>query len=409
MKIRNSLEYTGFVVRQAFFSFLGNRGLEKASVLAFNSFFALFPLVLLLLFVAGRYMTASKIAMDAVEHMVGQMVPMFSEVIIREVKGLATHKTWGGVSILLLLWGVTPLAATIRGAFDQIYKRARPLPFIKEKLLDGMAVLLMLVMLLLLVAGEIAYAVVKSLMEKMAQVEMPLVWQVTDFALPLVVVVTFLSIIHYIFAPVRLRLAAVLAGGLVTAVLLGVMGPVFTAIMKFNPSYGYAFGSLKAVFLLLIWIYYCFVVILVGIEVSACIHWREALLVRELFASPEKRHKYAERLTRHRQGYEVDHVVFREGDPGDAMYYILAGEVSLTRGGQVIRVMKPGDYFGEMAMLLKAARSATATISEPDTQLVTISAENMDAVLRQNPAVVLSLLEEMARRLKITDEKLPLA
>lgn len=390
-------------------SFLGNRGLEKASVLAFNSFFALFPLVLLLLFVAGRYMTSSKTAMDAVEHMVGQMVPMLSEVIIREVKGLAMHKTWGGVSILLLLWGVTPLAATIRGAFDQIYKRARPLPFIKEKLLDGMAVFLMLVMLLLLVAGEVAYAVIKSLMEKMALVKMPLVWQVTDVVLPLVVVVTFLSIIHYIFAPVRLRLAAVLAGGLVTAVLLGVMGPVFTAIMKFNPSYGYAFGSLKAVFLLLIWIYYCFVVILVGIEVSAIIHWREAILVRELFASPEKRHQYAERLTRHRQGYEVDHVVFREGDPGDSMYYILAGAVSLTRGGQVIRLMKPGEYFGEMAMLLKAARSATAIISEPDTQLVTISSENMDAVLRQNPAVVLSLLEEMARRLKITDEMLPLS
>jgi hypothetical protein len=31
----------------------------------------------------------------------------------------------------------------------------------------------------------------------------------------------------------------------------------------------------------------------------------------------------------------------------------------------------------------------------------------MDAVLRQNPAVVLSLLEEMAQRLKTTDELLP--
>ena len=60
-----------------------------------------------------------------------------------------------------------------------------------------------------------------------------------------------------------------------------------------------------------------------------------------------------------------------------------------------------------MAMLLKTPRSATAVVVEAETELVTISSANMDAVLRQNPAVVLSLLEEMARRLKTTDTLLP--
>jgi hypothetical protein len=193
----------------------------------------------------------------------------------------------------------------------------------------------------------------------------------------------------------------------VTAILLGLMGPVFTAIMKFNPDYGFAFGSLKAVFLLLIWIYYAFVAFLLGIEVSASIHWREAILVRELFTSPEKRYRYAERLGRYKVGYEEGHVIFTEGDPGDAMYYIMSGSVALTRGNQTLRLMKPGEYFGEMAMLLKTTRSATAIVVEGDTELVTISSANMDAVLRQNPAVVLSLLEEMAQRLKTTDELLP--
>ena len=58
-------------------------------------------------------------------------------------------------------------------------------------------------------------------------------------------------------------------------------------------------------------------------------------------------------------------------------------------------------------MLLKANRSATAIVSEPGTQLVAISAANMDAMLRQNPAVILSLLQEMARRLKSTNALLP--
>lgn len=377
--------------------------MEKAAVLAYNSFFALFPLMLLLLFVAGLSMASSQVTMDAIERVVSQLMPMFSDVIIREVEGLSIQKTWGGISLLLLLLGVIPLAGSIRGAFDQIYKRERPLPFLKEKLLDGMAVFLMLVMLFLLVAGEIAYAVVGSFIAG----KMPLVLRLTDILLPVLVTVTLISMIYYVFAPVRLRVGAVVTGGLVTAVLLGLMGPAFTAIMKFNPDYGYAFGSLKAVFLLLIWIYYSFVAILLGIEVAACLHWREAILVRELFVSPEKRHKYAERLKQYRQGYDENYILFHEGDPGDAMYYIISGAVQLSKGSQVLKVMREGEYFGEMAMLLKANRSASAVVCEPGTQLVTISSANMEAMLRQNPAVILALLQEMAQRLKNTDALLP--
>jgi membrane protein len=403
MKKRQSVEYAGFMIRQSFSSFLGNRGFEKAAVLAYNSFFALFPLMLLLLFVAGRYMVSSRAAMDGVEHVMGQMMPMFSKAVIHEVEGLATQKAWGWLSILLLLWGVTPLASSIRGAFDQIYKHDRGLPFLKEKLLDGVAVFLMVLLMILLVVAEISYAVVGTFIAG----KMPLVLRLTDILLPLMVTLAFLSVVHYIFAPVRLRLRAVVAGSLVTAVLLGLMGPVFTAVMKFNPEYGFAFGSLKAVFLLLIWIYYSFVAILLGIEVSAGIHWKEAILVRELFSSPEKRQKYAERLGRLKQGYEAGAMVFQEGEPGDSMFYIISGSVSLRRGGQEFRVMKAGEYFGEMAMLLKTNRSASAIVAEPETQLVTISAANLEVVLRQNPAVVLSLLEEMARRLGKTNEMLP--
>lgn len=372
-------------------------------MLAYNSFFALFPLLLFLLFVAGSTMVSSATAMGAVERVLEQMLPMFSDTIIHEVEGLSVQRTWGWISILLLLWGVTPLAAAIRGAFDLIYHRDRPLPFLKEKLLDGLAVLLMLFLLVVLVAGEIAFAVIKTLLEG----KMSFLLRALDVAAPFVVTVVFLAVVHYIFAPVRLRLAAVLAGGIVTAFLLGLMGPVFTAIMRFNPQYGYAFGSLKAVFLLLIWIYYSFVAILVGVEVSANIHWREAILVRELFASPGKRHQCAERLSRHRKGYEAGHIIFNEGDDGDAMYYIIAGEVRIERAGQTLGLLKTGDYFGEMAMLLKTPRTATAVVTEEGTELVAISAANMAAVLRQNPKVVLSLLEEMAGRLKNTDEMLP--
>ena len=251
--------------------------------------------------------------------------------------------------------------------------------------------------------GEIAYAVVAALVSGIAG-SIPVLVRVIDVAVPLAVTVMFLSIVHYVFAPKRPPLRPVLAGALVSAVLLSLMGPVFTQVMRFNPNYGFAFGSLKAVFLLLVWVYSAFVAILVGLELAVNIQRRDALLVRDLLTLPTRLARTAGRLARHVQVREANEVIFREGEAGDTMYYLVAGAVELRRGGVVLREMKPGEYFGEMAMLLKAARTATATVTLADTKLIAISAANMEAVLRQNPQVVLSLLREMAQRLSVTDE-----
>ena len=51
--------------------------------------------------------------------------------------------------------------------------------------------------------------------------------------------------------------------------------PLFGLFLQYNPGYGYAFGSLKTIFLLLVWIYYAFVIILFGAVVIAVIRrWR---------------------------------------------------------------------------------------------------------------------------------------
>jgi len=400
MGIRQSADQGFFVLRESVRSFLRNRGLEKASVLAYNTFFALFPLLLLLLFLAGHFMASSQAAMAGVERVARQMMPLFGDVALREVRGLAAQKAWGLASFLILFWAVTPLAASIRGAFDNIYKTERGFPYLKEKLLDIAAVLVMLLLLILLVVGELAYAVITPLVVG----KLPLLARATDAVVPLVMTVVFLSFIHVTFAPVRPGLGAILAGSLISSLLLAVIGPAFAAVLRFDPNYGVAFGSLKAVFLLLTWIYASFAAILLGIEVSANVHRKEALLVRELFSDSGKRDKYVARLARYVTAHEAGDVVFREGEPGDAMYYVAQGGVSLSRNGRELVKVRAGEYFGEMAMLLGKERTATVTVAEPGTRLVAISAANVETVLRENPKVVLALLHEMAERLRATDE-----
>jgi NADH:ubiquinone reductase (H+-translocating) len=60
--------------------------------------------------------------------------------------------------------------------------------------------------------------------------------------------------------------------------------------------------------------------------------------------------------------YEPGEIVFNEGDTGDSLYMILAGQVEVLkrfdRQTQVVRTLGPGEYFGEMALLGRHPRSA---------------------------------------------------
>lgn len=389
-----------FVARQVHRSFLRNRGMEKAAVLAYNSFFSMFPLMLLLLYLMGRFMASSQAAMKAIEHGAAEMSPFLNEVILREVHGLATQKAWGLVSFAMLIWGVTPLAGSLRSAFDTIYKTDRATPYLKEKLKDVLAVGVMIVLLILLVAGQLAYGMVTHRIQHLS-----LLMRWFNIAIPMIVTVGFLLFIHYAFSPVRPGFVAVLTGCLASAMLLAILNPAFSAIVRFDPNYGVAFGSLKAVFLLLVWVYASFVVILIGAEVAAGINRREALLVNELLSRADApRDRHLARMARFIKTLEPGEVIFREGDPGDTMYYVAQGAVTLSRDGAVLRTMSVGEYFGEMALLTKSPRTATGTVSEAGTQLIAITAANIEVVLRENPKVVLSLLREMAERLRRTNE-----
>lgn len=60
--------------------------------------------------------------------------------------------------------------------------------------------------------------------------------------------------------------------------------------------------------------------------------------------------------------FDAGETVFDKGDPGDLFYLIHRGEVEITEpgffGASVVAKMGPGDFFGELALLLRQPRSA---------------------------------------------------
>jgi SulP family sulfate permease len=93
-------------------------------------------------------------------------------------------------------------------------------------------------------------------------------------------------------------------------------------------------------------------------------------------------------------------VIFRAGDPGDALYISLKGEIGLRIPGTTRRLASfaPGVTIGEMAVLAHAARSAEA-VAESDVTALGMSVESFERLMRSHPALAAKLSTNIALHL----------
>jgi CRP-like cAMP-binding protein len=98
-------------------------------------------------------------------------------------------------------------------------------------------------------------------------------------------------------------------------------------------------------------------------------------------------------------------VLCHEGDVGQTFYVITSGQAAVTRKGRKIAELKPGDYFGELALLDRLPRSATVKATT-DMELVVVGQKDFNKLLVASPALTRKLLVATASRLRSADWKL---
>lgn len=92
-------------------------------------------------------------------------------------------------------------------------------------------------------------------------------------------------------------------------------------------------------------------------------------------------------------------VIVSEGEEGDAFFVVLSGRARVSRGGRTRGVLEPGAYFGELALLDPAPRSATVK-AETDVQVGVLGTRMFRILLRELPTISERLLAGLARELR---------
>ncbi|MAG30008.1 MAG: cAMP phosphodiesterase [Deltaproteobacteria bacterium] len=101
--------------------------------------------------------------------------------------------------------------------------------------------------------------------------------------------------------------------------------------------------------------------------------------------------------------------VVEEGLPGDYMYVIRQGRVKVTKASEdgrekIMNFLEAGAFFGDMALLGDETRSASVKTLE-ESVLLALSRRDFIDLIRQSPDLSLAVIEELANRLRETNEQ----
>jgi CRP-like cAMP-binding protein len=87
-----------------------------------------------------------------------------------------------------------------------------------------------------------------------------------------------------------------------------------------------------------------------------------------------------------------------EGKPGREFCIVISGDVEVSQRGRRLRLLSAGDFFGEIALVLDAPRSATVKAID-SVRLLVVDRNAFHRLLDESPSIQGKVLEALASRL----------
>jgi NADH dehydrogenase len=99
-----------------------------------------------------------------------------------------------------------------------------------------------------------------------------------------------------------------------------------------------------------------------------------------------------------REHFEPGEIVFRQGDVGDRVYFVIDGEAAIEIGGQLVHVSRAGDVIGEVALVKNTPRTATVR-ARTALNMASVSRDTFHTLVAHFPGVRAAMEEIMQRHM----------
>jgi CRP-like cAMP-binding protein len=111
--------------------------------------------------------------------------------------------------------------------------------------------------------------------------------------------------------------------------------------------------------------------------------------------------------TAKQRAFPAGTTIISEGHEGGRGFYVLlSGSAEVRKGATILAHFGPGDYFGEMALLLEDTPRTASVVAVEDVTALVITQWDLKALLANHPDVGVRMMGELAKRLRDTDQGL---
>ena len=382
-------------------------GCHRHNFLAFNasiSFFTLFaliPLILLIFFFLSQWLASSSFALSHLANLTSHLLPEMNERIMNEVYKVSSSKaSWGVLWIMVLFLAATPLTASLRNGFANILSLPNKNTFFKNKIKDIFAVITIMLLFFIYIFVDIFLLQASSIFAEYIPIIKKIYFSSVTSLILLILVVT---IFFNLYFPIKIKKKHLIIGAVLTSLSWYSLSYFFDFFINASSFYGTFFGGMRGLFISLIWLYLNTASLLLGAELIAALHKKEILLLKQLFIIKHI-HRYPVindlmKLFGHK--YKKNKVLFNEGDHDQRLFFVIEGEISIAKKGKGLETINSGNYFGELSLLNKIPRVASAEVVSDWARIIIISEAQMRKILAEDHQVAIYFLSNMARKLQL--------
>lgn len=125
----------------------------------------------------------------------------------------------------------------------------------------------------------------------------------------------------------------------------------------------------------------------------------ERLKAVPLFSDLSRKELVAVHQWVRQESFQPGQVMAQEGAPSQTFYVITAGRAKVLVNNRTARILRPGDYLGEIAALDREPRSATV-VAETSVEALTIPAAYFRPLIVEHPTIAYKIVLELCRRLR---------
>ncbi len=243
---------------RAYQKFIADRCPLLAQALVHSTVFSIFPLILGLISFSLYILGSSEGIIEKIMPLIKQIFPVGIDEIIKNISAIKQTSIIVAIfGVLAFLWGAAGIFRTLESTLNVIWKVKKDRPFIKKSLITlGMAFIIIILLIGSVILSIWANAIGLGGIARFLP-EFSIIFSIILFGL-----------LYWFFPNRKVRLKEAYFGAIFTGVFWELAKILFSFYVTRVVDYSKIFGSLSALIILFLWVYYSAYIFLFGAELS---------------------------------------------------------------------------------------------------------------------------------------------